>query len=119
MHDVRKLSLNAFLIYVQLYPLRLIKIIREPIAPNAAASVGVKIPPYMPPITRRNRVSIPQTPLRLANFSDQVNLGPGGPDQIPNPVKAIITIEYSMASSKPGTIPAINNLPTDSSVKPP
>ncbi len=41
-------------------------------APTEAASVGVKKPMYMPPITRKNNKAIPQTPLRDANRSAQV-----------------------------------------------
>ena len=50
-----------------------------PKAPMAPASVGVKMPPYIPPITTRNKITTGKTPGRDTTFSLKVVLGPGGP----------------------------------------
>ena len=52
---------------------------KPPMAPTPAASVGVKKPPYMPPMTMANSSTTPQM-LRMAfRRSAQLARSPGGP----------------------------------------
>ena len=50
-----------------------------PAAPIAAASVAVKNPTNMPPITTRKRTRVSETPLSDLKRCDQVKGGLGGP----------------------------------------
>jgi len=50
-----------------------------PKAPIAAASVGVKRPMKIPPITRVNTASVSPRPSSALNFSVHVNFSPQGP----------------------------------------
>ncbi len=47
-------------------------------APAAAASVGVKIPKNMPPMTRAKMIRVSITPANDLAFSFKLVLGPGG-----------------------------------------
>jgi hypothetical protein len=49
-------------------------ITKRPLAPTAPASVGVKNPRYMPPITRKKMTNAPQTFFRANTLSFQLNL---------------------------------------------
>ena len=90
---------------------------KAPATPTAPPSVGLKTPMRIPPRIRMNRKNMPMTPLRDWSFSLKGTASPrGGQTRAgPMPISHRQRIK-DRASSRPGTIPAIKSLPTDSSV---
>ena len=53
---------------------------KAPKAPIPAASVGLNMPPYIPPITNINSVITPHTPLSDSILRAHETRSPGGPN---------------------------------------
>ena len=79
-------------------------------APMPAASVGLKMPAYMPPMTKMNNRIIQMVDFKLMNFSFQLDLTFtfGARRGLMRTVIMIVKI-YNIVSKIPGKMPAINS----------
>ena len=84
---------------------------KAPLAPTPPASVGVKKPPYRPPITNRNSTSGAQTFFRSATRSLQGLSAPRGSQPGRTRTMIMMVSTYISIASRPGTMPAMNSLP--------
>ena len=88
-------------------------------APTAPASVGVKMPPKSPPMTRMKITSVSAMPLSEASFSRRLELGPRGPSSGRSVVQMRMLTTKSVVSTTPGRSPAMKSSPMDCSVRMP
>ncbi len=93
--------------------------IRVENAPTAPASVGVKIPPKSPPITRIKIMRVSITPDSDAIFSFHEVLGPRGPSSGLRLVHMRMLTTMRAVRRMPGRIPAMKSSPMDCSVRMP
>ena len=97
--------------------------INAPIDPAAPASVGVNIPPYMPPMTSPTRDRIGNS-FRKAERIDSVSASSSFTVTLPihcGRQVAMARISRAKAADRirPGTTAAINRMPTDCSARKP
>ena len=78
--DVRTVSFKDLIKFLKVICRLMIPIIRVAAAPMAAASVGVKKPKNIPPITVAKIISVSDTPASDLNFIFQEERGPAGPN---------------------------------------
>ena len=79
--------------------------------------MGVKKPPYKPPITNKNSTKGAHTSFKPLRRSPKDLRSPAGSQSGRKYTISMMVMTYMLIANKPGTLPAMNSLPMSCCVK--